>query len=425
LSTITLIHPPHINSTDDRLDPPLGLLYLASHLIKNNISVTILDLSGKYEIKSSEIPFSDYYGITVYITSEEITKEIISKCKTINPNSKIIVGGAYPTSCPNNFSYADHVVVGYGEVALIDIIKGKESFHIIIGKEPEDFSLFPAYNLVDLDSYSRKIFNKKSIPYLTSRGCPYHCSFCGLEKIHNSLKYKVRFTSVDTIIDHLKRIKYELGIEDINFQDDIFTLNKKRLFKILDEIKKLNMSFRCMGRAGYDDEETYKKLSECGCKQISWGIESGSQYILDRMNKEVSIQDNYNVIKWAKKHGITSRAFFIIGYPGETKETLEETKQFIINSNPDQFFVSTFVPYPGTKVGDNPKEFGITNIVDDYSQFYQVSKDGTGGITTDTVWLTKEEFRKLELEFRKWIKQRNIRGILQNYERILYKKGMV
>ena len=72
-----------------------------------------------------------------------------------------------------------------------------------------------------------------------------------------------------------------------------------------------------------------------------------------------------------------------------------------------------------------PKEFGITNIVDDYSQFYQVSKDGTGGITTDTVWLTKEEFRKLELEFRKWIKQRNIRGILQNYERILYKKGMV
>jgi radical SAM superfamily enzyme YgiQ (UPF0313 family) len=420
-----LIHPPHINSTDDRLDPPLGLLYLASHLIKNNIDVTILDLSGKTKIKLNDIPFSDFYGITVYITSEEITKEIIKKCKIKNPNSKIIVGGAYPTSRPNNFSYVDHVVVGYGEVALVNIITKKENNHIIIGKEPEDFFIFPSYNLVDLNSYSRKIFINKSIPYLTSRGCPHKCSFCGLEQIHNSLKYKVRFSKENIVIEHLKRIKSEFGITNINFQDDIFTLNKKRLFTILEGIKKLEIKFRCMGRAGYDTEETYKKLAECGCEQISWGIESGSQYILDRMNKQTDVQDNYNVIKWSKKYGITSRAFFIIGFPGETEKTLEETKQFIINSNPDQFFVSTFVPYPGTKVGDNPEEFGITNIVNDYNQFFQVSKDGTGGITTDTKWLTKYEFRKLEIEFREWIKQRSMKGVLQNYERILYKKGMV
>jgi radical SAM superfamily enzyme YgiQ (UPF0313 family) len=424
LSTITLIHPPHINSTDDRLDPPLGLLYLSSHLVKNNIDVTILDLSGKTKIELTEIPFSDYYGITVYITSEEVTKDIISKCKIINPNSKIIVGGAYPTACPDNFSYVDHVVIGYGEVALTDIIFGKEKNHIIIGKEPENFFIFPSYEYVDLNSYSRKISNNISIPYLTSRGCPYHCSFCGLEKIHSTLRYKVKFASEDIIIKHLRKIKLELGIKSINFQDDIFTLNKKRLFKILNEIKKLEINFRCMGRAGYDDEETYKKLSECGCKQISWGIESGSQYILNRMNKEVTIQDNYNVIKWAKKYGITSRAFFIIGFPGETKETLEETKQFIINSDPDQFFVSTFVPYPGTKVGDNPEEFGITNIINDHNQFFQVSKDGTGGMTTDTKWLTKEEFRKLEIKFREWIKQRNMKGILQNYEKLLYGKDI-
>ena len=425
MKKLLLIHPPHINSTDDRLDPPLGLLQLASFLRKHNIDVDILDLSGLTSIQDYTIPFADYYGITVYITSLQITKEIIQKCKTTNPLSKIIVGGAHPTSCPNDFSYVDHVVIGYGEVPLLNIMNGKETNHIIIGKESEDFFLFPLYNLINIESYHRKINNKHSLPYLTSRGCPFNCSYCGLEQMHKQLGYNVKFADAEIVISQIKRIKNEFGIDRINFQDDIFTLKPKRLFKILESIKSLNIKFRCMGRAGIDKEEIYKKLSECGCTDISWGIETGSQYLLDKMNKQVTIQDNYNVIQWAKKYGITSRAFFIIGFPGETRETLEETKQFIKMSDPCQVFISNFVPYPGTNVYNNYKKYGIINISEDYNQFYQVSKDGTGGSTTDTKWLLKEEFKQLELEFRNWIKDwmklKSDKG-LQDYEKKLYKE---
>jgi radical SAM superfamily enzyme YgiQ (UPF0313 family) len=198
-------------------------------------------------------------------------------------------------------------------------------------------------------------------------------------------------------------------------------MRPERLYKILDSVKELGIRFRCMGRAGFDSEEVYKRLADAGCDQIAWGIESGSQYMLDRMNKKVKVQDNKDVIQWAKKYGITSRCFFIIGFPGETRETIEETKQFIIDADPDQYFVSNFTPYPGTDVGDNPSKYGITNMITDYSQYYQVSKDGTGGITIDTEWLSMKEFRELELDFRGWIKGRGFRGKAQTYEDKLYK----
>lgn len=410
---IVLIHPPHLNSTDDRLDPPLGLLYIATHLKKHNFDVEIADLSGK-EIWN--IPYADYYGITVYISSVQTTKQIIKKCKKINPKCKTIVGGAYPTACPLNFPYVDHVVIGYGEISLIDIITGKENEHIVFGKEPDDQFVFPAYDLIEPKSYHRKIGGETSLPYLTSRGCSYHCSFCGLEQIHKMLGYSVKMSNSGIVASQLKKIKDEFGINSINFQDDIFTLNSKRLFKILDAIKLLNIKFRCMGRAGYDTEETYKKLADAGCTQISWGIESGSQYILDRMKKNVKVQDNYNVIRWAKKNKINCRAFFVIGFPGETKETLEETKQFIIDANPDQIFVSNLIPYPGTEVRNNLKKYGIINISNNYKHYYQVSKDGTGGCVIDTEWLSKKQFKELEIEFRNWIKTRPMKGPLQDYE---------
>lgn len=419
---IVLIHPNHENSMDSRLDPPLGLLSISSHLRKNNFDVTICDLSGMINF---DIPYADIYGITVYITSISVTKQIIKNCKKINPKCKIVVGGAHPTACPTEFPYVDHVVVGYGEVAMIDIISGKTSDHIIIGKIPDDLFMFPSYDLVDINSYHRKISGQISLPYLTSRGCPGKCTFCGLEQMHKQLGYKVKFADENTVIEHLKKIKFEFGVTSINFQDDIFTLLPKRLFKILDTVKSLNMKFRCMGRAGIDTEEVYKVLADSGCEQISWGIESGSQLILDRMKKNVKVSDNYNVIQWAKKYGINSRAFFIILFPEETIDTINETKEFIINANPDQVFVSTFCPYPGTAVGDNPEKFGITNVSKDYDNFYQVSKDGTGGMTFDTKWLSRFEARELELSFRVWIKnwmQNKSFEKLQDYEKILYGK---
>lgn len=410
---IVLIHPFHENSTDDRLDPPLGLLYIASTLrmTANNIEVSILDLSGTSEIN---IPYADFYGITSYISSLDITSRIFNICKKINPNSKVIIGGAHATVCPKDFAYADHTIQGFDDGALLSYVTKNAC-------NSKDIYRFPSYDLIDISSYSRNINGKPSLPYSTSRGCPFSCAFCGLSLMHNISG--LIMLSPEVVFSHVKRIKEEFGIEAINFQDDIFTLDKNRLFKILDLIEPLNIQFRCMGKAGYDTEEVYKRLSNAGCYQISWGIESGSQYILDRMNKRASVQDNYNVIDWAKKYGINTRAFFILGFPGETEKTLSETKNFILHSDPDQVFVSNMVPYPGTDVGINPEKYDIIKMYHDYDEYYQIGKNGTGPLLSfDTKWTTREEFRKLEINFRSWLKKKKMRGNLQNYEIELYKE---
>ena len=310
---VLLIHPPHPNSTDDRLDPPMGLLYIASHLEKHGVDVDVLDLSG---LTNWEIPFANVYGITSYIATLDITEKIASMCKAINSKAQIIIGGAHASVRPQDFPYADKVVQGYGEGPMLALC-GKQA--------TVDLFRFPAFNKVDLGSYSRLIDGKPSVPFLTSRGCPYKCSFCGLASIHHKIAGRYQMMEPAAVSEQLERIKNEFGIDRINFQDDIFTLNPKRLYEILKHVKRLNLRFRCMGRSNADVEETYEKLAEAGCHQIAWGIESGSQRILDRMRKQVKVRDNYEVIQWAKKYGIISRAFFILGFPGETKETLEET----------------------------------------------------------------------------------------------------
>lgn len=415
---IELLHPPHLDSCEDRLDPPLGLLLIASYIQKvHDVEIRINDLSGNFDSSKWNIEPADIYGLTVYAPSFFVSKQIISECRRINPKAKIVVGGAHPTALPGQFDdLADYVVIGEGEEALCKIISGCEKKQV---KEKTRFGVFPAYDLVDLNTYHRKIAGKPSIPYITTRGCPYNCNFCGVH--YKNRLSGVRFTPIEVVKEDLNVLK-ETGIEAINFQDDIFTLNKERLFAILDTIKELGLVFRCMGRAGLDTEEVYERLADSGCAQISWGIESGSQHILDRMNKKVLVQDNFDVIQWAKKYGINSRAFFIFGFPSETRETIQETKDFIDKADPDQFFVSSFIPYPGTPTWRNPRKFGIIKISSDFSQFYQVGKDGTGGVTIDTEWLNMDQFRELELEFREWIRHREMRGLLQDYEEILYHK---
>lgn len=401
---VCLIHPPHPNATDDRLDPPLGLLHIAAHLEINNIPVEVIDLAG---MDTWEIPYADIYGLTVYAPSVKIAKMVIGDCRKVNPMAKVVVGGAHPSARPIDFPFADYVVRGPGELEMVRIANGPSGY--------EDPFVFPAYHLIDPLSYHRKIAGKHPLPMLTSRGCPYKCTFCGLSFMHKLGGFIQ--AEPELIANHIGRVQHDFGIDRIIFHDDVFTVNRDRLFPMLDLIKPLGIKFRCMGRVGYDTEETYKRLAEAGCVQVAWGIESGSQEILDRMNKGVTVQDNYNVIQWAKEYGISSRTFFIIGFPGETGESLEKTRQFIERSDPDQILASNFIPYPGTPVGDNPGFYGITRMSKDFDQFYQLGKDGTGGMTIDTAWLSKEEMRSLELEFRVWLKLRTPRGELQDYEK--------
>ena len=416
--TIELIHPPHPESIEDRLDAPLGLLYIASTLESEDHNVKINDLSGIPQ-KKWKIGEADIYGITTYAPSVSISEEIAGLCKKKNKDSKIVVGGAHPTAIPKEMSSIfDIVVIGEGELAFLDIIAdfpNNKRYYQRPLERKLDLYPDPAYHLVDLSTYKRTIGGKTSLTTLTSRGCPFRCSFCGLDDSHKIVKKR----SPENVVEEIKELKEKYGITRYNFQDDTFTMDKKRLYKMLDLIKPLNIGFRAHGRAGLDKKEDYVKLKEAGCDLIAWGIESGSQEILDKMNKQSTVQNNEDVIKWAKEAGITSRAFFILGFPGETEETIEETKAFIERTDPDQYFVSNFIPYPGTDVWNNPKKYGVTYINENFENYFQIDKTGFGGINIETEFLTKDGFKKLEIDFRDWINKRKRKGNLLEYEKKL------
>lgn len=418
---IELLHPPDINCIEHRLDVPLGLLSIASALRESfsDLEIVVNDLSGIRQ-EDWNIGYADFYGITVYIVSIPVIKDIMKICKMKNPKSKIIIGGAHPSAVPysKDFQMADYIVVGFGESIIKSIIFFNRYMTEKVFEGKFDKFYFPAYDLVDLNSYKRTVGDLKCVSMITSRGCPFTCVFCGLSHFHNL--NGTHFMDVGDIEKQLFIIREKFGMKALNIQDDIFTLKKERLFEILNIMKRFKplFKFRCLGRAGNDTEEMYEKMAEAGCVQIAWGIESGSQYLLDRMNKKATVQDNFNVIKWAKKYGITSRAFFIMGFPGETRETIEETKRFILEAEPDQYSVSNFIPYPGTDVAKNPEKYGIIQMSDDWNQYFQLDASEMGGLTIDTQWLSRQEFRELEIDFRTWLKKNvKFRGPMLSYEK--------
>jgi radical SAM superfamily enzyme YgiQ (UPF0313 family) len=413
--SIELIHPPHPQSIEDRLDAPLGLLYIASNLEKYGYSVRINDLSGVPE-KDWKVGIADIYGTTIYAPTVHLSERLAVMCHEKNPNAKVVAGGAHPTAVPEQMSPVfDIIGIGEGEEIHVEIARDYPNNKKFYKKDLErnlDIYPHPAYHLIDPFTYKRKFEGEQAITILTSRGCPYRCAFCGLAEQHKIMKYR----SPENVVEEIKFIQEKYGINKFNFQDDTFTVNKKRLHKMLELFKPLNIGFRAHGRSGLDTPEDYKKLKEAGCNVVAWGIESGSQKVLNAMNKDTTVKQNEEVIKWAKDAGLVTRAFFVIGFPGEDKGTLEETKEFIDRTNPDQYFVSNFVPYPGTDVWNNPEKYGVTKIYTDFNKYYQVDESGYGSRNIEANNLSNEEFRELEKDFREWINQRQQRGSIQDYE---------
>lgn len=426
---IQLIHPPYPMATDDKLDAPLGLLYVAASLNENGHEVCVTDLCGlkTKEEWEKKIMEADIYGITSYICTMGLSAEIARMCKTKNPDSRIVGGGANLTGLFESGEYGksfipdeyDAVVVGTGELAILDVIKDFPNLNPYYERSLErnlDIYPNPNYEMVNIKSYHRMITERQSISILTSRGCPFRCAFCGLPKQCRTVRYR----SPQAVANEIKEIIEKYDIRAFNFQDDTFMVYKKRVYELMELIGPLNIRFRILGRVGLDSKEDYRRLKDAGCEAIAWGIESGSQYILNRMNKKVTVEENRQVIEWAQELGILDRVFILLGFPGETRETMEETRRFIKDTNPSQYLASTFQPYPGTQVWNNPKKYGVKKIYMDFSKYMQINGDGLGSYCNiDTEWMTKEEFEKTQDDFRQWLNTRPRRGPLQEYEKTL------
>lgn len=401
---ICLINPPHEESLDSLLDPPLGLMYIASTIrnLNNNHKVIIVDLSfyNKNEWKD-KIPFSDLYGITVMSSSLHHAITIKDICRNINSNSKIMVGGSHPSALPRetmNLGF-DITVVGEAEGIIEDILDYVSNLNnqyptIIYGNSKlMDINKvpFPSRKCVPLLNYTRLVNGIPATSIIASRGCSHTCSFC--INSTKALFSKPRFRNVDNVIREMKEIIFKYNFKAFIFYDDTFTIHPN-IDILLKEIKSLNITFRCNGNARKDTFETFKQLYEAGCREISFGIESGSQKILNKINKNVTVEQNTLAIYNAKKAGLVVKAFLIVGAPGESWETVKETIKFVNDTKPQTWTLFTFVPLPGCDIYNNPDKYGIKIITKDYKQYFNIAGNNIGGSVCETQYMTSSDIEK-------------------------------
>lgn len=226
---------------------------------------------------------------------------------------------------------------------------------------------FPAWHHIDVHDYfdAGKLY--PFITLISGRGCPNNCSFCVLPQVMYGKKYRLR--SAKKVVDE---IEYDLelfpDLKEIMFEDDTLTVNRKRLIEICDKIidKGLNecISWSANARADLNDSELLKLMKEAGCRMLVVGFEFGDQKILDNVNKRLTIEQMKEFARLTKKVGIRVHGCFMIGGPGETKETAEKTIKLAKKLKPDTLQFSALTPYPGTKFYEWCKENGYITAKD-------------------------------------------------------------
>jgi len=374
---ITFIVPDNPFLISQKVHPPLGVLYLASSLRKYNVEIK--DLGGlkraEQEKGIKEID-SDFVGISA------TTSQFISACniRSMLPEDCVsIIGGVHVTHQPLDGVFAgfDITVIGEGERALLDIVQNGTKDNVLYrGEIPNiDEIPFPDRSAIDIHSYKYYIDDEPTTTLLTSRGCPFHCAFC------SKTWQTVRFHSADYVQKELKEIKEKYGFNAVFFYDDIFTLKPKRLKKICDFLKQERMLWRCFVKSNTVNEQMLNMMAQSGCKEIAMGIESGSEKLLEGITKGNTVDQNKRAIQWAHDAGIRIKCFFLIGMPGESHETIEETKQFINDCPCDDYDFSLMFVFPGSRIWAQSKGYDI-----DFDKSYNHSWfKGTPGMYKSTV----------------------------------------
>lgn len=386
ISKILLINPPQI-SGGKFLDgyqgtrpvlPPLGLAYIAAYLEKHGYKVDIFD--GMVEAASPEeiavrASAYDFVGITSITFQVILAYQVLEEIRRNNPYLPIVIGGPH-VSClplePLEKGLADFSVVGEGEQAMLEILRAYEngsSFFSIPGvafrKDGKIYppsgsgitkdlnSLpFPARHLLPMKRYRASAVRTRRFPALsmiTSRGCPMRCTFC-----FNQLPYRqqVRFLSAENIVSEMTQLISEYGAKEIHFWDDNFLVNKNRINEFFDIMnsRKLRISFDCEGTINSFDPEVLKKMKKIGCYSVSYGIETGTQRMLDLMKKQTTLDKIRRVVKETKSLGLDVRGYFLFGFPTETKDEILETIDFARELKLTDATFSLLIPLPGTEI---------------------------------------------------------------------------
>lgn len=379
--------------------PPLGLAYIASAIEKEGHKVKIIDGPawaskegyGFEELEKDIASFEpDVVGVSMSASQIPFGKEAMEMVKKISPNSLLILGGPLITSAPemlNEFNFADYGVYGEADLTfakILEKIKNNEKLNGVEGviwREEKEIKFLkpnvvrdldeipmPAWHLLRMEIYAPSPANYRRLPattMMTSRGCPYKCTFCSRPIEGTSFRYH----SAKRVVDEIEHLIKEYNIKDIQMFDDTFTLIPKRTEDICNEIikRELDIGWNCMTRVDRVDEDLFRLMKKAGCYEVGFGIESGSERILKFIKKDLNKDQIKQGVKWAKNAGIDVRGFFMMGFPTETKEEIKQTIKFAKKLNVDvaQFMITT--PLPGTEMWEMAQKHG--EIDDDWQNF--------------------------------------------------------
>jgi len=388
---VTLINPPvREEKYPDQF--PMGLGCIASVLLKAGHDVNIIDVNAqrfsKEEVqKKIESLDCDIVGIGSMITAYSYVKWLVSEIKKVKPEIKIVVGGGVCSAIPEQFmkwTETDIIVVGEGEETVVDLLNNIGNLKSVKGiwyrdkngvhanppreliKDVDSLPL-PAWELFPMDIYLKnpeKDYKGKKMNVLAGRGCPFHCTFCW----HN-FGYGNRIRSVDSIMEEIRQLQEKYGVDTIVFEDELFTVNRNILMEFCRRIKeqKIKLKWDAQSRVNTIDKEMLQTMKDAGCVCVGYGVESGSQKMLDAMKKGTTVEQGKKAIQAAKDAGIRFHVTFMVGIPGETKETIWETVAFCKELNIQhriELFYAT--PFPCTPLYEYAKSKGLIKDEEDF-----------------------------------------------------------
>jgi anaerobic magnesium-protoporphyrin IX monomethyl ester cyclase len=383
---VTLVNPPYPQGAPQSIFIPLGIAYLAAVLEKEGYGVNVIDCQvlkpTHQELESRLTEYQpDVIGVTTSTLTYEPAVQVTKMAKKILPNSVALLGGPHVTVMDketlDEVPEVDIVIRSEGEQTILELAEAVSKSHmkrldeiagITFRKDGQvvrthdrpfiqdlDQLPFPSYKHFPLNKF--RVFGKTYLPIITSRGCPFQCAFCLASRMCGK---KFRARSPKNVVDELEWLRDTHRADAFAFYDDTLTFDEMRAHEICEEMKSRSMDvpWDCRTRVDRISKELLVEMKSANCQLIHFGVESGSQKMLDVMKKGTTVEQNEKAITWAKEAGISVAISVVLGYPGETMDMLKQTFDFIRKTEPDYVYVCVAIPYPGTDLYDLLKELG-------------------------------------------------------------------
>ncbi len=372
--------------------PPLGILYISAWLDNNGFANDVFDTTFSRKLLLYNYLEQERPDIVAFYTNLMTKVNIIEAIKYIRSNEKlkdtiVVLGG--PDVRHNKKDYLDTganiAVFGEGEQTMLEIVKAvqggmKSEFGHIDGIayysnnelietnerkriRPIDSIPFPNRHKIDIQQYLdvwKKNHGNSAMTVSTQRGCPYTCKWCSTAVYGQSYRRR----SPKVVVEELKHLKETYNPDTIWFVDDVFSVSHKWIHEFKNELTKqdVHIPFECITRADRMDEHVIDWLKEAGCFRVWIGAESGSQKVIDLMDRRVSIEQVRDMIQMTRKKGMQAGTFIMLGYPGETEEDIFETVKHLKACNPDYFTITIAYPIKGTSLYNEIEAIQTSNL---------------------------------------------------------------